>query len=352
VNEWLNTFRQGVSLREALGVVLVTSVIWLYAEAESVSTTGVETFVRLTVPEGADRVVTTTEPGWSGAISIRVQGARGAIDAAKPALARGIELQLGAEGVPGRPGRHVVDLQDAIQSAALRENTGVVVASVDPPSVTINVEPIVTVPDVPVRTAGLEDLQLANDPILEPQTVTLSAPQSVIEALSADETQLIATVRFNAREVQEIQPGVTRTLTGQMTLADNRQAAPHVSLSPSSATVTIRVQSQIGQVTLPSVPIWELIPPPEADNWTITVDPPFLTDLTISGPNELVQRVETGEIRVIGAVELSSQILEAGGGEMRVFFPGLPDLLQVSGESMTVDVTSTRREQISSAVQP
>ena len=104
-------------------------------------------------------------------------------------------------------------------------------------------------------------------------------------------------------------------------------------------------QTFSSEVMLPSVPIWELIPPPEADNWSITFDPPFLSDITIAGPIDLIRRVESGEIRVVGAIQLTSEILEAGGGELQVQFPGLPERLQVVAESVTVTVTSAPRDQ-------
>jgi len=343
---------KGVTAKEVIAVVVVTALIWLYAEAESVSTTNVETFVSISVPEGSDRVVTPVDPSWTGEINIRLQGARGSIDAAKTALARGIALALGAGGVPGRPGQHSINLQSAIQNAALRGHTGVVVVAVDPPTLTIDVEPIVRIPDVPIRLTPPEDVQLAGDLVIEPAIATVTAPQSVVDMIDSSDTPLVANVRLIATDLNDLPPGVSRTLTGTLELPDGLLSEPSVTISPQTVSVTLRIESQLIEVVLPSVPIWEFIPPPEADNWTVTIDPPFLTDLTVSGPSDLVQRVESGEIRVIGMVELSSEALEAGGGELGVQFPELPAGLVIATDSLSVTVVAVRRDAPSNPAQP
>jgi len=341
----LGKIRKGVSAKEVLAVVVVTTLIWLYAEAESVATTNVETFVRLSAPEGADRVVNPVDPSWTGEISIRLQGARGSIDAAKSALARGVDLTLGAGGIPGRPGQHSINLQNAIQNATLQDHTGVVVASVDPPTLTVDVETIVRFADVPIRFDPPEGMLIAGDIVIEPAIATVTAPQSVVERVIGGDAPLEAMVRLSVVDLDSLVPGVPRTMTGTLELPDNLLANPDVTISPQSVLVTLRIQSQLGEVELPSVPVWEWIPPPEADNWMITIDPPFLSDLTITGPIDLIRRIESGEIRVVGAVELTSEILQAGGGELHVLFPWLPDRLQVTADSETVSVTAVRRDQ-------
>jgi hypothetical protein len=352
MNGVLENIKRGVSAKEILAVIVVTSLIWLYAEAESVATTSVETFVRVSAPVGADRVVSPADPKWTGAISIRLQGARGSIDAAKTALARGVDLALGAGGIPARPGQHIINLQSAIQNAALRDHTGVVVEAVEPATLIVDVESIVVIADIPIRFSLPEGLLIAGDPVIEPATATVTAPQSVVDRAQETNTPLIATIRFSPSELADLPAGVSRTLTGALELPDGLLSSSSVSISPQSVTVTVRIQSQLSELVLPSVPIWEMIPPPEADNWSITIDPPFLTDLRLSGPTDLVRRVESGEIRVIGVVELSSEILESGGGELGIEFHGLPAGLQVTTDSPRVTVVSVRRTPQAEPQQP
>jgi hypothetical protein len=341
----LSKIPKGITTKEILAVVVVTSLIWLYAEAESVATTNVETFVKLNAPEGADRVVNPVDPTWSGEISIRLQGARGSIDAAKSALARGVELTIGAGGIPSRPGQHSINLQSAIQNATLQGNTGVVVASVDPPTLTVDVESIVRIADVPVRLDLPDEMLIAGDIVIEPSLAIVTAPQSFIDQVVTGEAPLVATVRFNPSDLESLTPGVPRTLAGSLELPGALLSMPNVAISPQVVSVTLRIQNQLSEVVLPSVPVWVNIPPPVTDIWAVTIDPPFLSDITIAGPNDLIRRIESGEIRVVGTVELTSEVLEAGGGERPVLFQGLPDRLAVTSGAQTVTVSSVRRDQ-------
>ncbi|MCB9847571.1 MAG: hypothetical protein H6814_04070 [Phycisphaeraceae bacterium] len=352
MNAILDNIRRGVTVKEIVAVIVVTCLIWLYAEAESVATTNVETFVRLEAPAGSDRVVKPVDPNWSSSISIRLQGARGSIDAARSAMARGVDLTLGTGGIPTRPGQHNINLQSVIQEAVLRDHTGVVVASVDPPGFVIDVEPIVKVADIPIRFVPPEGLLIAGDPVVDPPVASLTAPQSVIDRATASGEALTVKLRINSAELESLPAGVSRTFVGTLELPGVTISNPNISMTPQTASVTVRIQSQLSDVVLPSVPIWEMIPPPEADNWTITIEPPFLTDLTLAGPTDLVKRVESGEIRVVAVVECAGEVLEAGGGELSVQFPGLPAGLQVASESPRVNVTAVRRDAIANSPQP
>lgn len=346
MTDLLARIRKSVSTKEVFAVIVVTTLIWLYAEAESVATTNVETLLRVSTPEGADRVVNPVDPSWTGEISIRLQGARGSIDAARSALARGVDLTLGAGEIPGRPGQHSINLQTAIQNAALQDHTGVVVASVDPPTLTVDVETIVRLGDIPIRLDLPQDMLIAGDIVIEPALAVVTAPESLVDHAVSGDTPLVATVRLIDEDVASLSPGVPRTLTGTLELPDNLLSQPNVTITPQVVSVTLRIQNQLSEVVLPSVPVWEMIPPPEADNWTITFDPPFLSDVTITGPDDLIRRVESGEIRVVGTVELTSEILMAGGGVQPILFHGLPDRLAVTSASQTVTVTSVRRDQV------
>ncbi len=347
-----NKLRKTITTKEVLAVIVVTMLIWLYAEAESVATTNADTFVRLAVPEGADRLVNNTDPSWSGAITIRLQGARGAIDSVKSSLARGIDLASGAGGVPGQPGRHTIDLRSVIQATVMDEHKGVVVASVDPPTMSIEIEAIETLSDIPVVAVFPDGLRFASDPVIEPATVSIVGSSSAMRALTAAGEALNARVVPAPDMLVNLVEGVSRTFTIPVTLADNLKTDSKLSITPAKVTVTVRVQSQFGETTIPSAPIWVWGPQTELDRWVISIEPQFLSDVKITGPADLIQSVESGDLRVIGAVELTSSILEAGGGAIEVNFPDLPDSLSVEMESTSVTVTATPREQDLSAAQP
>jgi len=62
--------------------------------------------------------------------------------------------------------------------------------------------------------------------------------------------------------------------------------------------------------------------------------------------------VESGEIRLLAAVVLSSETLESGGGELGIQFPGLPAGLQVNADALRVTVTAARRDTSGASPQP
>jgi len=103
------------------------------------------------------------------------------------------------------------------------------------------------------------------------------------------------------------------------------------------------VRSTTQRLTLPSVPVWPMAPPTEINRWTIAVDPILLRDVELSGPSDVMQRIRSGELRVIATLQLSSAELEQQLASTAPLTVGLPDSVSVETRLEPVRLTIARR---------
>ncbi len=333
--------RRSVALREAVGVALATALIWLFAEAETVTQASAATVVRIFAPEGSQRIVEVVEPGFAGTADVLLQGSRSATDRATASLAKGVLIALGSSGAPLTPGEHVIDLREAIQRSWGLNSPGVVVIGAEPPTVRISVQERATLLDVPVAL-DLPEVETDGEPVIEPPRADLSGPRGVIDRIRAAGPRLLA--RPGQEAIRSLPEGEARRVDARLALPEGFDGADQVSITPELVAVTLKVRSVIASVQLALAPVHVLIPPPELANWEIAVDPPFLSDLTISGPAWLVERIRDGSLPVKGVLELTSEELEAGVAAGRVTFPLLPDSLTVEAPTRDVRLTIRRVE--------
>src|ERR1051326_7041046 len=134
-------------LKTIILVTLVTAIIWVFAESESlrvVQVPGVE--MTVAAPPGSKYVVDLTPDQGVHGNGVRadlvIEGPTAAVDAAERLLRNPIILNPGMPGFAIEPGRHTVDLQ-----AVLRDHPdlhlsarGVSIKSVTPESVVATVE--------------------------------------------------------------------------------------------------------------------------------------------------------------------------------------------------------------------
>jgi hypothetical protein len=345
----ISGLRRGVAVREVVGVALATALIWLFAEAETVTQASAATVVRIFAPEGSQRIVEVVEPGFAGTADVLLQGSRSATDRASASLAKGVVVALGSPGAPLLPGEHVIDLRDAIQRSWGPNFPGVVVIGAEPATLRVSVQERATLVDVPIAL-DLPEVETDGDPLIEPARADLSGPKAVIDRLRAAGPRLLA--RPGEEEIRTLPQGEARRVDARLALPEGIEGADQVSITPELVAVTLKVRGVIASMQLALAPVHVLIPPPELANWEVSVDPPFLSDLTISGPGWLVERIRAGVLPVKGVVELTSEDLEAGLASARVTFPLLPDTLTVEAPTRDVRLTIRRVERAAAEPDP
>lgn len=135
-------------IKTILVVTLVTLLIWLWAETESLQTSQLAARVRLVEAPG---VVVAEPADWNGVVKLTVTGSDAGIRAAQRAIEGGLGLSLPKLGVTMVPGEHYADLSAYFESLDTLQRLGLVVTSVDPASIKIWIPQVTPPPVIPER---------------------------------------------------------------------------------------------------------------------------------------------------------------------------------------------------------
>lgn len=135
---------------ETVAVVsLVTVLIWLWAETESLTTQPVVARVQLVQPpasvEGAAPgwpAPSVMEPSdWDGSVRVVLAGSGPGVEAVARELGQPLRLSLVGLGVPGAAGVHTADLRRAIEKLTDVKRWGVSIVEVEPASLRVRIGP-------------------------------------------------------------------------------------------------------------------------------------------------------------------------------------------------------------------
>lgn len=141
---------------ETVAVVsLVTVLIWLWAETESLTTQPVVARVQLVQPsgpvEGGDPggggaagwpAPAVLEPSdWDGSVRVVLAGSGPGVEAVARELGQPLRVSLVGLGVPNAAGVHTADLRRAIEKLADVRRWGVSIVEVEPASLRVRVGP-------------------------------------------------------------------------------------------------------------------------------------------------------------------------------------------------------------------
>jgi len=312
-------------------IALVSVVVWLFAEAQSITELAIETEIRFEA--GADRTLRVVDPDWSGMATARLDGPRSAIDLVSDELSRGVTLSLGAAGVPRSAGEHVINLSDAIQGAPPLKGSGVSVVGIEPATISVEIDRMVRLEDVPIELE-LTGIELEREAELSPSTVTVTLPSEAAQSLG-DSPTVIA--RPSPEDLRLAEEGVRYTFRAPLSLPRGASNRAGVTISPSMVQVSIVVRRRVESHTVSFAPVWVLLPPNEMERWRVEIPPEDqgVEDVTVTGPSDVIERIRLQQLTVVGVVELTDVELERRIDSKAVAFPLLPD-------SVTVDAAGRR----------
>ena len=302
-------------VRTALVATFVALLVWIWAEAESVSRKRISILVSLDADPRSEMVYRPedaewTRAGniWTRAVTIEVEGAPSGIADAEALARSDLLLSFGQEGMPREPGpAKLVDLARAIPALNDFRRINVVIASVDPPFVPVEVRRMVQ-RELPVKVELARPMQLDGEPSASPSTVTIRLPDTLADKLT-DGLQPVALV--SAEELDRVR-GDTRTVNGLVRLPASLGPvdSSQIDIRPEVVSVSLRVRREVDSFRLPAVPVWFSLPPTEdGAKWTIDVLDSFVNDVTVSGPADLVSRIRSGEVVIKALIELATDDL-------------------------------------------
>ncbi|MGQ0627019.1 MAG: hypothetical protein ACT4PL_02830 [Phycisphaerales bacterium] len=325
-------------LRTVALIAIVTLLIWLWAEAESLSTQYLAPGVSFISPENAVAIKVLDPPSaWNGAVRVRVQGATSALDRAQRELAGGLALNPGVGGIPAGPGEHTVDLREALRQSPSFRELGLMVVDTDPRTVRVAIDTYTTI-ELPVR-ADIAGLELDGEPLIDPSTATVRLPSAAALRFARDG---YITATPDAEALGSLKSDEPQVLRARLSV----QAGPGVpaSVLPPSAQVTLRIRSTREAFTLKAVPVWVTLPRDEVDKWDVAIIDATVPEVTLSGPRDLVRALRERPDSVIASVTLTSQDLKDAIGAKSVTLVGLPEGVSGSAHGATIRLRVTPKQ--------
>lgn len=301
------------SLPTLLIVTTVAIAIWVVAEAESVRT---ETFNPMLMIDQAGVGGHMARPGSNAPpvrITIEAEGSAAALDALGRVLQGNVVLAP-TRGLRDEPGTYVQDLRSALISLEAIAATGVTIASVEPPTISVEIAEQESV-EVVVELQR-DGLNLEGEPAINPPRVMITGPKSLIDLLNPETSR--ARVTLTQDELDRLVPGQSETITrvevrlpAEIPAGQFWGASP---VAPPTVDVTLTLRAQVRTITIPRVSVLLMVAPIDYNDWDVLVenDSRDLRNVVLTGPSDVIGQYERGERRVDAFVRLTYEDLENG----------------------------------------
>ncbi len=333
-------------------VVVVTLLIWLYLEAESLTASQQE--VRITFVAGeADMLVRTVGEEWRGVATVRVEGSQAALSR----MPRTFEIPIGSPGVPAVEGEHVIDLKVPLRANRQIQRAGVNLIDVVPQTMRLRLEAVAVLENVEIRP-DLGGIEPAEPPVIQPAVASVRGPRAAIDRLTniVGGPHVVARVRPGA--ATNLPDGRPVTIRAPLELP-GAVGAESIQITPREVEVGFTIRARSASTTLPSAPVQLITPPAESGRFRVEInaDDAFVQTVFVTGPSDLVEQVRTGVLRVVALLWLSSDDLERGVDSKAVTFGvlrdgqviGTPAGLSIRAEDAVVRFTVTPTPQATPA---
>lgn len=334
------------AMKTGVVVVLVTVLVWVLAESQTVRTDTAEvtvSFVGQELAEGAQVIRAVPGEGWTGTVEVELEGAVGPMADLRDALGQVVSLTLGRE-VVAPPGQQQIVLRDVLREAEPFRDSGVTIASVTPAQVVVQVDTIRRL-ELPVRVVLPPGTAIEGQAVTEPATVVLLGPSSAFEAVDRPGALREVVAPIDTEQLGSLVTGRAEQLRGIRLeppgwLVDRWSTR----LSPASVNVELTLRSRTRTITIPTMPVQVTLAPTEQGAWEIRLDPTDqdLIDVVLTGPDEAIGRIERREVRPFATVLLSFEELERGITTKRAEVLGLPPGVEARVDDADVGLTIQR----------
>lgn len=324
-------------LRTVVVVSLVSVLIWIVAEGESLSTERVEVVVRLVSDSSDTAMRPTADNGWTGRVVLELEGSTAEVSRLRELLRDPIGLNPGDPGVPVEPGQHTLDIADVLRQSEVFEGSGVSLSSVEPETADVLIDRVqwrqfevaVNVPD----------LASASSPVADPRQVRVLVPSLVAGQISNLRS---LTASLTSDQVAGLKVGERNVIPNvPIDLPEALANHPFVRATPDRVSVTVTLENREDSITLNNVPVQIRRPAFEAERWTVQVDPQdhLLQNVTVTGPSDLIEQIRNQQLTIFASVVLTLDDRDAGITQKEATFSDLPTPLSFSAPSTTVRLT-------------
>lgn len=331
------------ALRTAVVVSIVSVLIWVVAEGESLSSDRFEVRVALAPDRAASLVIEPDDAAeWAGRVDVEVDGSTTAVARISDRLRDGLTLTPGTPGIPSDPGTHELDLAEIIRSSAVMESSSVAVRSVEPPTLRVVVEQLQT-REIDVAVI-LPDEAEASAVVADPRRVRLTYPSALSGIVDAG---VVATATVTAQQLESLALGDRSTLRDiLLALPETLRGERFARVDPATVSVIATLDTKSDEITLDAVPVQIQRPAFQADRWVVRVNPEdqLLQGVTVTGPAALIGQIRSGDVTVFATVLLTPDDLDRRITAKDVGFSNLPTPLQFRSPKQTVRLSIERVE--------
>lgn len=329
---------------------IIAVLIWVFAEGESLSSRTLVVSVVFPAEASNDLVIRPEDPSFRGQVRVRLEATTRTLDAAILAVGGAggtVRLMPGTAGVPSKPGdRQIVELRDAIGAIPELRALGSTVAEVEPRQVLVDVLKMAT-RELPIRVEMPKEgaPALDGEPTVTPVIAVVRVPEAALAQMPDGGAGATLTASISEAEVRRLRPEGAQSVVVPLRLPPELEALSPVVLQPESATVLLRIRRKVETMKIATVPVWYSLPPTDdSASVFVQVEDRFLTDVTLTGPADELQRVRAGTISVKAMIELSSEDLTKDSVTKPAQFPGLPPGVTASAAGQNVRVRFEKRK--------
>ncbi|MFG0242984.1 MAG: hypothetical protein ACF8R9_09380 [Phycisphaerales bacterium JB054] len=331
-------------LKTGVLVTLIAVLIWAFAEGQSLRSqrTVVELeFSPLSNGVWATRVVDGQD--WRGRVEVLVEGSVTSLDSLEAILREPVSFEPGMEGLPRATGEHTMELRESLRLHPEFRSRGVSVLSAEPATVRVHVQELATL-SLPIRVEAPSAELDGVAELVGVSEATVRLPAEMAAALEPGAAWMVAQV--DPSQLAALQEGVRSILRVRLVPGSVLDRDSVFSVEPAQVDVRLTVRSKTESHVLVSVPVDLRLPAGELGRFDVTIPPEAqaLSNVTVKGPSELIQRIRDGQLVVRAYIRLTYEELEAGVTSKRAEFSGYPVALSFEVEDPDVSVEIHRRE--------
>lgn len=287
-------------LRNLAWVVPLTILIWVYAEREQQEKPQTLSVPVIIKSERPDRIVSMMTPG-DRTLNATIEGTRAHMDKAREQLLRQGAITI-TVGTPIQVGTQTLPALDQIRDIAVFADNGIIVDSVSPATITLQVDEVID--GVEVRPEVPADIKARVDGAVDfdPPAVRLRGPRSML--LGATPPVVVADITEpmlgKGAGVVDI-PAVPLRLKEK----DPREL---VTITPSVVKARARLRSSTITYTISTVPVFISGPVSLLDKYRVNFsNGPFIPRVTVIGPEEQIRKIESREFVAKATLELRTE---------------------------------------------
>lgn len=315
----------------------LTILIWVYAEREQIPNDPSPVPFAIEVKSNdPNRVVILRKPAEK-LIMAELNGPRAKVDQVRDVLSggmvpRSVPIDIDASLSPGR---HEIRTIEAIKDNPIFRDNGISVNNCQPPMLQIEVDQIIE-RDIDVQLPpGIDNL--SGVPLIEPRKVHVRGPQSLLDGAAA-QGQFAVYADVAGLDVLRI-PG-HHELPAVPVIGSVRE--DHITITPSTVKVSFDVKQSNIEYPINSMAIFTIAPPGLLDRYKVVIanNNPFLTNVTVIGPQEKIELIQKDSIvpKPRATLEVTREDLPAGESRLRRLRYELPEGVTVSPDDAKREV--------------